>query len=89
MDDIMARNPGRRLGVWAIPKDEERPGGGKAFWPRIGVAFTNRDGSLSILLDSLPIGTNKLQVRELKEDAARGAPVGRARQEEPFEEVRT
>ncbi len=89
MDDIMARNPGRRLGVWAIPKDEARPGGGKAFWPRIGVAFTNRDGSLTLLLDSLPLGTNKLQVREFKEDAARGAPGARARPEEQFEEVRT
>ncbi|MFT3914697.1 MAG: hypothetical protein QM704_11425 [Anaeromyxobacteraceae bacterium] len=88
MDDIMARNPGRRLGVWAIPKDEDKTNG-KGFWTRIGVAFTNRDGSLSILLDSLPLGTNKLQVREIKEDAARGVPGARARQEEPFEEVRT
>ncbi len=49
------------------------------------------DGSLSILLDSLPLGTNKLQVREIKEDAARGGPGAgaRARADEQFEEVRT
>ena len=50
-------------------------------WPKIGVAFMNRDGSISILLDALPLGTNKLQVREMREDGRprrtaprRGAP---------------
>lgn len=37
--------------------------GGKAFWTRIGVAFSNRDGSLSVILDALPVD-GKLQIRE-------------------------
>ncbi len=57
----------RRLAVYAIP--ETREGAEKAFWIKIGVAFWNRDGSINILLDALPLGTNKLQVREMREDA--------------------
>jgi hypothetical protein len=28
----------------------------KTYWNRIGVAFTNKDGSLNVKLDALPIG---------------------------------
>ncbi|HSN13702.1 MAG TPA: hypothetical protein VLT61_03665 [Anaeromyxobacteraceae bacterium] len=59
-------NGGRRLAVYAIP--EKRDGVEKPFWPRIGIAFWNRDGSINILLDALPIGTNRLQVREIREE---------------------
>jgi hypothetical protein len=62
----------RKLGVFAVPDSRD---GAKHFWPKIGVAFTNRDGSIAILLDALPIGTNKLQVREMRED---GRPAGGA-----------
>ncbi len=65
----------RRLAVYAIPESKD---GEKTFWPRIGVAFTNRDGSITLLLDALPIGTNKLQVREPKPPAeARPGPMAR------------
>jgi len=89
MNDENERNPGKRLGVFAIPDNKDGERGG--FWTRIGVAFTNRDGSIAILLNALPLGTNKLQVRELTED---GRPVpgaaARARNgERAFEEVRT
>ncbi len=56
----------RRLAVYAIPESRD---GEKTFWPKIGAAFTNRDGSITLLLDALPIGTNKLQVREPKPPA--------------------
>jgi hypothetical protein len=36
---------------------------GKSFWNRIGAAFTNRDGSLTLKLDSIPIG-GTMQVRD-------------------------
>lgn len=66
----------RRLQVWAIPESRD---GEKTFWVRIGVAFTNRDGSINLILDALPLGTNKLQIREQKEEArpAAGAPSAR------------
>ncbi len=41
----------------------QRGEGQKAFWCRVGSAFVNKDGSLSILLDALPLD-GKLVVRE-------------------------
>lgn len=37
--------------------------GQKAIWTRIGVAFVNKDDSLNILLDSIPLD-GKLHVRK-------------------------
>jgi hypothetical protein len=38
-------------------------GQGKSIWIRIGVGFTNRDGSLNLKLDALPV-SGTLQVRD-------------------------
>lgn len=35
----------------------------KSFWVRIGAAFVNRDGSLTVKLDALPVN-GMLQVRD-------------------------
>jgi hypothetical protein len=35
----------------------------RTFWNRIGVAFTNKDGSLNVKLDALPIG-GTLHIRD-------------------------
>jgi hypothetical protein len=32
-----------------------RPGTGKGFWNRVGVAWTNRDGGFTVQLDTLPL----------------------------------
>jgi hypothetical protein len=37
----------------------------KTYWQRCGAAFKNRDGSLTLLLDTIPL-SGKLQVREPK-----------------------
>ncbi len=37
--------------------------GGKTFWVRIGVGFTNRDGSLNLRLDAIPVNAT-LHVRD-------------------------
>jgi len=37
--------------------------GGKSYWVRIGAGFTNRDGSLNLRLDAIPVN-GMLQVRE-------------------------
>jgi hypothetical protein len=44
--------------------------GGKSFWTRVGVAFTNRDGSLNLKLEALPVN-GELHVRKYvpREDA--------------------
>lgn len=36
---------------------------GKAWWTRVGAAFRNKDGSLSVVLDALPVN-GKLQIRK-------------------------
>ena len=76
----------RRLAVYAIPESKD---GEKPYWPKIGVAFTNRDGSITLLLDALPIGTNRLQVREQRTSSEGrspgGAPAGARRELETVE----
>jgi hypothetical protein len=76
MSDTNGTNGGKRLAVYAIPESKD---GEKAFWPRIGVAFPNRDGSIAILLDALPLGTNRLQIRELRDGDRPAAAPGAAR----------
>jgi hypothetical protein len=53
----------RPLQVLAIIERKDRP----SVWVKVGAAFTNRDGSTTLLLDAFPIGTNKLQIREERE----------------------
>jgi hypothetical protein len=73
MTETNGASGGRRLAVYAVPETKE---GARSHWPKIGVAFTNRDGSIAILLDALPLGTNRLQVREQRDDAR---PAGASR----------
>lgn len=37
--------------------------GGRNFWNKIGVAFTNQDGSINVKLDALPVGGD-FQIRD-------------------------
>ncbi len=37
--------------------------GEKSFWTKIGVGYTNRDGSITIKLDAVPVG-GTMQVRD-------------------------
>jgi hypothetical protein len=55
----MENDTKRVLAVYTVIAKNE----GKDFWLRVGGAFPNRDGSLSVLLDALPIN-GKLQIRE-------------------------
>ncbi len=49
-------------------------GQGKSYWTRIGVGFVNRDGSMNLKLDALPVNGN-LQGRDW-EPLERGAGDG-------------
>jgi len=42
--------------------------GDRSFWTRIGVAFVNRDGSLTVKLDAMPV-SGSIQIRD--EDPSR------------------
>ena len=46
-----------------IPQGDNK----KPYWHRVGTALSNRDGSLSVLLNSLPVD-GKLQIRERRDD---------------------
>lgn len=47
--------------------------GEKSFWTRIGVAFVNRDGSMTVRLDAVPV-SGVLQIRD--EDPTTRRPGG-------------
>jgi hypothetical protein len=49
--------------VWTIVERAAAGGVTKSYWTRVGVAFVNRDGSLNLHLDAIPI-SGKLQVRD-------------------------
>jgi hypothetical protein len=46
-------------------------GPGRSFWVRIGVGYTNRDGSLNLRLDAVPVN-GTLQVRDWEPNDRRG-----------------
>lgn len=48
----------------------KKPDGG-TFWMRLGTGFRNRDNSINIVLDALPIGDCKLQLREYDDEDRR------------------
>ena len=62
------------LGVYTIVerKDEEHPDR-KNIWIHIGVAFINRDGSINVRLNALPVD-GKLHIREMKSEEAATEP---------------
>jgi hypothetical protein len=43
--------------------------GDKSYWTRVGVAYPNRDGSININLDALPV-SGRLQIRSDEEREA-------------------
>ena len=55
--------------VYTIVKHNE----GKSHWIRIGVAFTNRDGSINVVLDALPTN-GRLQLRDFPEQSDQQIP---------------
>lgn len=66
----------KRLTVFSIKDTADK----RSVWVKAGSAWVNRDGSLNVYLDVLPL-EGRLHVREWKEDA-RPAP-GQPQQEEP------
>jgi len=41
---------------------------GSTYWLRVGSAYPNKDNSINLYLDAMPVGNNKLQLRELTEE---------------------
>jgi hypothetical protein len=60
---------------------------GKSFWTRVGIGSVNRDGSLNLRLDAIPVN-GTLQVRdwepsERRSDADAGAPAAPRQRSQP------
>ena len=72
MNDVNGGDGRKRLNVLAVIERKDKP----TVWMKVGAAFPNRDGSITLLLDAFPVGTNKLQVREEREWAPRAAANG-------------
>ncbi len=68
---------GNRTPPKAVYTVTERADGSRSFWTRVGSAWVNRDGSLTLRLDALPVN-GVLQVREA-EERRDSAPNGGAR----------
>lgn len=48
--------------IWYIKPSKKE--GGKAFWMKIGVAWVNKDDSLSLQFDVVPPSMDNIQVRD-------------------------
>jgi hypothetical protein len=70
----------RPLTVLAVVESKDKP----TRWHKVGVAFPNRDGSMTLYMDAFPTGTNKLQVREEREWTPRIAANGNGFAAVPF-----
>jgi len=56
-------------------------GAGKSYWTRVGVGFVNRDGSITLKLDAIPVnGTLQVREWESREELARRPVEGDATQ---------
>ena len=62
---------------------ESKDGRERSRWVRVGVAFDNKDGSLNLLLDAIPL-CGRLHVRSrVTESTPRGTAVDAAAAEAP------
>ena len=52
----------------------EREGQDKSYWTKIGAAFVNKDGSINVALDALPVN-GRIQLREPHDEPAENAEV--------------
>ena len=75
-------DPAKMKIVYAITSREPKPGSvsntPRKFWHRVGVAFVNRDGSLSVKLEALPV-SGELHIRDYVPPAPDVVPARPAR----------
>lgn len=88
--NALATDPANRSRMFKILSPIEKKGGG-THWMRLGTGYANKDQSVNIFLDALPLN-HKLQLREMDEEDFRprggrrdeGPPVQSAASELPF-----
>ena len=68
-------NGGRKMWkVLAPTKSRTNPD--KTYWNKLGIAYTNNDGSIHIFCDSWPSLSNQLQIRDFDEQDRRAGASG-------------
>jgi hypothetical protein len=76
---------GKRYQVFSVRETKDREGRATSVWVKAGSAWVNRDGSLNVYLDVLPLD-GKLHVREAlprsegKVSSANGSPAEQGQQ---------
>jgi hypothetical protein len=81
MENPMEENSRSMKVVWSVIERGQANGLTKAYWSRVGVGFVNRDGSLTLRLDAIPL-SGSLQVRDWepydrRSDAGEASPAPR------------
>jgi hypothetical protein len=72
----------QRLDVFNIRKGKSRDGGERSYWSRCGVAFINKDGSINVKLELLPIdGELHLRAPRPRDESSQGTAPS---MEQPF-----
>jgi hypothetical protein len=73
---------------WIAYNIIDKPGLRNRIWSRVGMAWLNRDGSINVVLDSLPLG-GRIQLREddrdRKPESRAPGPLAMAAAQEPQE----
>lgn len=65
---------GVKLAYTIVERDKD----GRKFWVRVGAAFVNRDGSLNVRLDAMPVN-GQLHIRDYQPlENREGTPQGQA-----------
>ena len=61
-------NPNKKMWKVLAPIKYTKDGSEKTYWMRLGVAYTNRDGSINLHLDAMPLkDIGKMQLRDFDE----------------------
>lgn len=63
---------GVKLAYTIVERDKD----GRKFWVRVGAAFVNRDGSLNVRLDAMPVN-GQLHIRDYQPPENRESPAPR------------
>lgn len=75
---------GVRRDVFVVNERQSGQGGEiKSFWTKVGSAFENKDGSVTVLLDALPTN-GKLQIRDAETQEQRYARKNNRSSDAPF-----
>jgi hypothetical protein len=85
MERIMEEQSRTMKAVFTIVERGTSNGMTKSYWTRVGIGFVNKDGSITLKLDCIPI-SGTLQVREwepYERRADAGEALARPRQKSP------